>query len=119
MSCPGSLRHQDYLQPPREKLNVLLKVNHASGYGDIHIQCCKEGLFKSRESGCRYCTIQYCWVLFKVLSIRIWQEENKEGKNRNEANLSEQERMNHRFPSSLSHILSKPEVPVLCISNEI
>lgn len=45
--------------------------------------------------GCRYCTIQFCLVSFKALSIRIWQEENQKGNIRGKGSLSEQERMNH------------------------
>lgn len=57
-------------------------------------------------------------MLFKALSVRIWQEQYKEGKVKRERSevLSEQERMNHRsvvsvaehmFPNAPAHVLSK------------
>lgn len=80
MSCPGALRHQDSCSQPGESSRCCQNEITQLGYGASHAHSCKEGLFRNHESCCRYHTIQFCLVPFKALPMRIWQEDNKEGK---------------------------------------
>lgn len=75
---------------PKEKLKVLLKWNHLTGYGDT--RGCKEGKFRNCDLGGRYCTTQFVWC---PLKHSLWGHSREKIKVERLEVLWEQERMNH------------------------
>lgn len=114
MSCPGSLRHQDYLQSSRKSSRCYWNeiTQHSDTYG------CKEGKFRKCDLGCRYCSTQFAW---RPLKQSLQGYGKKKIKTERSEVLSEQDRTNHKsvmsgaehmVPNALSCVLSEPTIPV-------